>query len=172
MSVPITWVERIWATMRATYGAAFDRQWECPSGVDPATHVADMKAHWARELGVYVNAPEALGYALENLPDRPPNLIEFRRICNGRPVYAPTALPAPAPDPKRALEALEAFAAKKSAPRVKSLAQQCINNIERLCNGKPSSAQKHVVAHCLRMPGTSTTLPVISAGSIPGEVQS
>ena len=34
-SLPEAWVQRIFATMRATYGAALDRQWECPAGADP-----------------------------------------------------------------------------------------------------------------------------------------
>ena len=37
------WVERVWAHMRATYGASFDRQWECPHGADPAEWPADLR---------------------------------------------------------------------------------------------------------------------------------
>lgn len=70
-SLPETWVERIWATMRATYGAAFDRQWQCPEGEDPVRHVASLKAHWGRELSRYQQNPDAIRYALENLPKYP-----------------------------------------------------------------------------------------------------
>lgn len=106
MSLPDSWVERIWATMRATYGAAFDRQWECPAGVDPVQHVAAMKAHWARELSAYEKRPDGIRYALENLPDRPPNLVEFRKACNSRPDYVQKQLPAPTADPARVREIL------------------------------------------------------------------
>lgn len=51
-----------------------------------------------------------------------------------------------------------------------TLAQQCIENIERIVRvngGRISDPQRHVVAHCLRMPGTSTTLPVQRVGAVP-----
>lgn len=50
------------------------------------------------------------------------------------------------------------------------LAQRCIDNIERIVkarDGRISEPQRHLVAHCLRMPGTSTTLPVRRAGALP-----
>ena len=50
------------------------------------------------------------------------------------------------------------------------LAQRCIDNIERIVkarDGRISEPQRHMVAHCLRMPGTSTTLPVQRAGALP-----
>jgi hypothetical protein len=99
--LPAAWVERIWLAMRATYGAAFDRQWECPAGCDPATHVAGLKAHWAQELGVYLAKPEAIAYGLDNLPLHAPNLIEFKAACNRAPIPAARALPAPKADPDR-----------------------------------------------------------------------
>jgi len=109
-SLPDRWVERIWAAMRATYGAAFDRQWECPAGVDPLQHVADLKAHWGRELARFQQCPQAIAYGLDNLPPHPPNLIEFKAACNRRPEPAMPALPAPKPDPERLGEALKRLA--------------------------------------------------------------
>jgi hypothetical protein len=49
-------------------------------------------------------------------------------------------------------------------------AQQCIDNIERIVakrGGVISDPQRHMVAHCLRVPGTKTTLPVQRAGALP-----
>lgn len=103
-SLPDAWVERIWLALRATYGAAFDRQWQCPAGADPADHVRGLKSHWARELGRFQLAPDAIRYALDNLPPNPPNLIEFKAACNRRPDYAPPALPAPKADLARVAE--------------------------------------------------------------------
>ena len=100
-SLPDSWVERIWATMRATYGAAFDRQWECPAGIDPVEHVKTLKAHWGRELGRFQQNPAAIRYGLENLPPHAPNLVEFRAACGRRPSYVQPQLPAPKPDPAR-----------------------------------------------------------------------
>ena len=102
--LPDAWVERIWLAMRATYGAAFDRQWACPAGADPAEHVRGLKAHWGRELARYQQAPDAIRHALDNLPERVPNLVEFKAMCNRRPDYAPPALPAPKADPAKVAE--------------------------------------------------------------------
>lgn len=113
-SLPESWVERIWATMRATYGAAFDRQWECPAGIDPAEHVKTLKAHWGRELARYQQNPSAIRYGLENLPPHPPNLVEFRAACNRRPNYV-KALPAPKADPARVAKMVDGIA--RPAPR-------------------------------------------------------
>lgn len=96
-SLPDVWIEKIWLAMRATYGAHFDRQWECPEGVDPAQHVGEMRGMWGKQLAVYAQRPEAIKYALENLPPHPPNLVEFRRLCSTCPAPAghPLGLPAP-----------------------------------------------------------------------------
>lgn len=101
MPIPDSWVDRIWSTMRATYGSAFDRQWECPSGVQPTQHVAAMRAHWARELAGLAAHPERIAHGLANLPERVPNLIEFRRACSAMPEYIAPALPAPPVDRAR-----------------------------------------------------------------------
>lgn len=104
-SLPERWVQRIFATMRATYGAAFDRQWQCPAGTDPADHVAQMLEHWGRELRGYQQNPGAITYALENLPEHPPNLIEFKALLRRRPDNNPQArLPMPDVPPAKILE--------------------------------------------------------------------
>jgi hypothetical protein len=98
-SLPDAWVARIFATMRATYGSAFDRAWACPAGEDPAAHGAFMRAHWARELGPLQANPDAIRHGLSCLPPLPPTLPEFRALCNGRPEPPPPpALPAPKAD--------------------------------------------------------------------------
>lgn len=105
-SLPDAWVERIFKVLRATYGAAFDRQWECPAGVDPARFAQDMKDHWSRELRGLKQNPMAIGHALDYLPERPPNLIEFRNLCARRPDPQTLALPAPKADPARVAAAI------------------------------------------------------------------
>lgn len=105
-SLPEAWVRKIFATMRATYGAAFDRQWQCPAASDPAEHAADMIGHWARELRGYQQSPQALAYALEHLPDNPPNLIEFRKLCRGAPQYTQRQIEAPRVTPEKMKEAV------------------------------------------------------------------
>ena len=49
-------------------------------------------------------------------------------------------------------------------------AQKCIDNIERIVRnreGRITEAQRHMVAHCLRVPGTRTTLPVTRIDRVP-----
>lgn len=114
-SLPEPWVRKIFAAMRATYGAAFDRQWQCPAGVDPAEHAAGMVGHWARELRGYQQAPAAIAYALDHLPANPPNLVEFKALCRGAPQYAPPRLEGPKVTPERMVEAVAGIA--KPAPK-------------------------------------------------------
>lgn len=104
--LPDRWVQKIWTTMRNTYGASFDRQWECPVGVDPQAHVGSLMSHWAEELGRFGNVPEAIGYALENLPDFPPNLVQFKAICNRAPGPVFKVLPQPEADKEVVAKAL------------------------------------------------------------------
>lgn len=50
------------------------------------------------------------------------------------------------------------------------LAQRCIDNIERIVkarDGRISEPQRHMLAHCLRVPGTTTTLPVQRIDRLP-----
>lgn len=114
-SLPERWVEKIWTTMRATYGAAFDRQWECPAGIDPVKHVNTLKAHWGRELARFQQNPAAIQYGLEHLPPHPPNLVEFRAACTRRPTYVQAQLAAPTPDPARVAKIVGGIA--RPAPR-------------------------------------------------------
>ncbi len=102
--LPGTWVHRIWAAMRAAYGAEFDRRWQCPEGEDPEAHVASLREHWQRELRNFRTFPEAISYGLENLPPRPPSLPEFRALClraPARPPKQPDLLPPPPRDRTR-----------------------------------------------------------------------
>jgi hypothetical protein len=87
-------VDQLFRRMVATYGRRFWAQWE---GVEPA----DVKAVWARELGGYTDRPEVFTWAFENLPEQPPNAIEFRNLCRRAPPPVVKALPEPPADPER-----------------------------------------------------------------------
>jgi hypothetical protein len=96
--LPESWVEKIWSVMRATYGATFDRQWECPEGVAPARHVAELRMMWARQLGGFLQNPKAIDHALSVLPEFPPNLVQFAELCRRAPQGMPLQLPSPRAD--------------------------------------------------------------------------
>lgn len=135
--LPDAWMQRIFAAMRATYGVAFDRQWEsppCPPGVDPQAHVhahyEGIKAHWARELGGYVRNPDAIRHALAHLPDAPPALPAFKALLARAPVMAPPALPAPQADPQAVAAAVGRAMAAPAQHDPKAWAHRLLARVE------------------------------------------
>lgn len=92
MKLPDDWIDRLMARMATRYGAAWLRMWE---GVP----IADVKEDWAEGLGGLWKRPEALKFGMDNLPDTPPNMQQFRAICSRCPERATKALPAPPVDP-------------------------------------------------------------------------
>jgi hypothetical protein len=155
MALPSAWVESLLARLTVRYGAAFMRQY---ADLDPEL----VKADWSEVLDGA--SPDSIRYALENLPaDKPVNAMQFRDIARRGPSASLPQLPEPPSDPARVALAMDRLARAKREPAQKSLAQTCIDNIELIVanrGGVISSAQVHMVAHCLRMPGTSTTLAV------------
>ena len=78
MSFPTVALDRLFARLTATYGAAWDRS----LGQAP---INDVKALWAHELQGFSSHLDAVAWALENLPERCPNVIEFRNLCRRAP---------------------------------------------------------------------------------------
>jgi hypothetical protein len=101
MSLPDSFVDRIFARLAVRYGAKWLRLWE---GLDMAV----VKADWAEVLDGFESHPESLGYALRYLPtDHPPTALQFRDLCRKAPVMATVPkLEAPKADPKRVKELL------------------------------------------------------------------
>lgn len=88
-SLPSAWVDKIFKKLTLTYGRDFLARWE---GVE----ISAVKADWGYELRGYSKFPEAIAYALENLPEgKPPTVVEFRAMCFKRPDTSMPALPAP-----------------------------------------------------------------------------
>jgi hypothetical protein len=110
MSLPAAWVDQIFGKLALTYGAHFARLWE---GLD----LDAVKANWAWELAGFASAPQAIQYALDNLPERPPTALVFRAICRLAPEAKAVYLPPPKRDPIRAREVREAFQALREAPK-------------------------------------------------------
>jgi hypothetical protein len=84
LSTAIT--DRLFERLALCYGRAF---------LDPHTgqDVAAVKTSWSHELGAYDNRLHAIAWALANLPERAPNVIQFRNLCRAAPAPAPPALP-------------------------------------------------------------------------------
>jgi hypothetical protein len=111
MSLPTAAIDRLFDRLNTTYGSEFQNKW---SGLK----LADVKTNWSYELGMFSNNLNAIGWALENLPDRCPNLIEFKSLCKQAPRPKTLELDAPKAQPEvvdkeLAKMALQAFTQPK-----------------------------------------------------------
>lgn len=94
---PIELIDHLFNRLAATYGAAWDRS----LGQAP---INDVKTVWLDALSHFLQSKEkmqAIKYGLENLPDRCPNVMEFRTICRQMPIAAEPLLPLPPANPER-----------------------------------------------------------------------
>lgn len=115
MSLPTKAIDRIFQRLAATYMAAWDRAMG-------ATPQSDIKTAWCHELAAFGRTPEAMqciAWALENLPERPPNAIEFKRLCQQAPSVEAPRLEHRRADPERVAAELAKLApimARPAAP--------------------------------------------------------
>jgi len=94
MSLPSAWTNKIFTKLTLAYGRDFIGRWE---GID----LNDVKSDWSHELSGFEEHPEAIAYALENLPQKPPSVIEFRAIARRAPRVDAPRLEAPKADPAK-----------------------------------------------------------------------
>jgi hypothetical protein len=97
MSLPLAWIDRIWEKLTVTYGANFLARWR---DFD-AQALNAVKSDWMNELSGFERAPHAIAFALANLPERAPNVVEFRNLCRQAPAADVPKLPEPKADPAR-----------------------------------------------------------------------
>jgi hypothetical protein len=111
MSIPTTWVDRIFEKLTLVYGREFMNRWQ---GLD----VDAVKADWAHELEGFEKWPEAIAHALKNLPpDRPPTVLQFRDIARKAPPKPVPLLPQPKADPARVQAELTRLRAIVAMPK-------------------------------------------------------
>lgn len=108
MSLPVQALDRLFARLAATYGAA----WERSLGSTP---LADVKTAWGHELSGFSGRLEAIAWALENLPPKCPNVIEFKNLCRQAPAPEAPRLPEPKADPERVKAELAKLAPVRQA---------------------------------------------------------
>jgi len=78
MSLSTQAIDRLFQRLSATYGAHWTRQWaDVP--------MTDIKTVWSHELSMFSDNLKAIGWALENLPDYCPNLMQFKTLCKQAP---------------------------------------------------------------------------------------
>lgn len=130
MSLPTPWVDRIFHKLTLAYGRDFVGRWE---GID----LNDVKTDWAHELSGFMQCPDAISYALANLPPKAPSVIEFRALARKAPLPEFKQLEAPKADTEKvALEIAKQIGIKQAfAPKgdPKEWAKRIIN---RATNGE------------------------------------
>jgi len=99
MNLSMKACDHLFNRLLAEYGAQWSKQWQ-------DVPIQDAKNAWARELGQYAGRLEAIAYALDNLPERAPNAVQFRNLCRSAPAPAVLALPGPEANPARMREEL------------------------------------------------------------------
>ena len=81
--LPPEWTERIFAKLTLTYGRDFFARYE-------GQEAADVIEDWAHGMdGFYPRGGSAIAWALDNLPERPPNVREFRALARQGPFTTP-----------------------------------------------------------------------------------
>lgn len=96
-------VSYVFDRLAATYGAAWDKS----LGNAP---LADVKTVWQDALDQFLHtdaAKRSILWALDNLPERPLNVVAFRALCRSAPAHIVPLLPEPRPDPERLAAQLE-----------------------------------------------------------------
>ena len=111
MSLPLKAIERLFERLTLTYGRRFMDQWDMLGDED----IGKLKTLWSHELSPYASRLYAIAWALENLPPKPPNLIEFKTLCHMAPRPPEQALPEPKADPARLAAELAKLADVKKA---------------------------------------------------------
>ncbi|WP_272970433.1 hypothetical protein [Comamonas terrigena] len=92
--IPTNVLDRLFTRLAATYGAAWDRS----LGSAP---IADVKTVWSHELAGFAPRLEDIAWALEHLPEKCPNVLEFRALCRRAPAPEFKLIEAPRANPER-----------------------------------------------------------------------
>lgn len=94
MPLQLKAIERLFDRLLATYGNEFVTKY---GGMDSNK----VKTVWAHELDAFADSLHRIAWALENLPERCPNAIEFKKLCYAAPSPEVLALPEPKVDMAR-----------------------------------------------------------------------
>lgn len=112
MRLPDEFVNMIFAKLTLVYGRDFLSRWE-------GLNLIDVKSDWAHELGGFIDHPQAIAFALQNLsPGKAPNVLEFRAIARRLPAPEFKALPAPAADREKVRLMIEECRKRMATPKV------------------------------------------------------
>lgn len=105
-------IDRLFTRLSATYGAEWTRQWA-------SVPITDVKTAWGHELAGYASSKagrNVIKHALDNLPERCPNVIQFKNICRAAPTRDVPRLEAPKADKAKVADALAKIAPPSDNP--------------------------------------------------------
>ena len=130
MSLPTPWIDKIFQRFMLTYGDHFLAAYR-------SMPIVEVKSLWSEKLAGFVDNPDAIAFALANLPsERAPNVLQFRDICRQAPAPNRLQLPAPEEDPEKVAAELRKLkdAARKTFHGDKSAKKQvdCLAWAKRL----------------------------------------
>lgn len=141
MSLPAAWAERIFEKLTLVYGRDFLSRWE-------GQELAAVMADWGHELAGFQAHPEAIRFALENLPEKPPTVLQFRAVCNRAPAPELPKLEAPAADPQRVAELISGVAKIKTRQGMTE-AQWCAHRLREIAKTRRlTGAQRDMLKAC------------------------
>ena len=109
-------IDRLFERLSMTYGIA----WDNSIGTAPLN---EIKSFWMNQLAGFMQSKEsmmAISWALNHLPERPPNLVQFKNLCYQAPAVERPQLPSPPADPERVKQELAKLGAmnkSKSDPK-------------------------------------------------------
>jgi hypothetical protein len=107
-------IDRLFERLSMTYGIA----WDNSIGTAPLN---EIKSFWLHELSGFMQSKEAMqaiSWALNHLPERPPNLVQFKNLCLQAPAVERPQLPAPPADPARVSKELAKLTNLRDCQRV------------------------------------------------------
>jgi hypothetical protein len=125
-------IDKLFFRLSNVYGSQWTNLWR-------DNDIDEVKELWRDELGYFANNLEAFAWALAHLPERVPNLVQFKKLLND----APTANAAPAIDYGKAAPIPEAIAVelkKIAQPRevdYKAWAKKILNDVEQGIKRRP-----------------------------------
>ncbi len=106
MPISIKAIDALFERLTATYGRRFTSMYD---GIDPQS----VKTAWATELDYWGDKEGlmSIAWALKNLPEDPPNPIQFKKLVRSAPAPEVPRLPEPKADPERLKAELEKLGA-------------------------------------------------------------
>ena len=108
-------IDRLFERLSMTYGIA----WDNSIGTAPLN---EIKTFWMNQLSGFMQSKEsmmAISWALNHLPERPPNLVQFKNLCYQAPAIEKPQLDAPPADLVRVRKELEKLASlRMDKPKV------------------------------------------------------